>query len=142
MIDWDLAKGKLPPRDILLLFGPRLSRNQFDIPVLYEILMKEPTSVLLNEIHEHRVDPYLDWEKHDLVCPRCMKTLIEKHLQQWAVRRLREGKSDVRFSFPGRRLTVCACSPAGRHDREDCWYGHQCRTQTHKVEHALRLNVS
>jgi hypothetical protein len=97
MIDWDLLKGKLPPQNILLLFGPRLSRNQSDILVLHDILRKEPTSALLNQIHELRVDPYLDWEKHDLVCPICMKTMIEKHLQLWAVRRLREGKPDVRF---------------------------------------------
>ena len=97
MTDWDLREGKLRPHDILLLFGPRLSRNQSDIPLLYEILTKEPTSALLNQIHELRVEPYLDWEKHDLVCPKCLKTMIEKHLQLWAVRRLREGKSDMLF---------------------------------------------
>ncbi|KIY48947.1 hypothetical protein FISHEDRAFT_73137 [Fistulina hepatica ATCC 64428] len=25
---------------------------------------------------------------------------------------------------------------------ENCWYGYECRTQTHKLAHATRLNVS
>jgi hypothetical protein len=69
-----------------------LSRNITDIPPLFDILRKEPASTLLNEIHELRVEPYLDWDKQDLLCLTCLKALIEHHLKLWGVRRLREGK--------------------------------------------------
>jgi hypothetical protein len=78
---------------MLRLFGSRLARNIEDIPPLFDILRKEPASTLLDEIYELRVEPYLDWDKQDLLCLSCLKMLIEHHLKLWGLRRLREGKS-------------------------------------------------
>jgi hypothetical protein len=77
---------------MLRLFGPTLSRNTTDIPPLFDILRKDSTSTLLDEIHELRVEPYLDWDKQDLLCLSCLKMLIKHHLKLWGLRRLREGK--------------------------------------------------
>ncbi|KAF8073608.1 hypothetical protein FPV67DRAFT_1478596 [Lyophyllum atratum] len=74
---------------------------------------------LLEEIHQVRTPPYDSWNKQDWLCTACTIAVIRDHLHLWLLERKRE---------------------SGEQIPEDCWYGYNCRTQTHKLYHATRVN--
>ncbi|KAL1719047.1 hypothetical protein EV715DRAFT_199882 [Schizophyllum commune] len=54
------------------------------------------------------------------LCANCLKDVISEFLPQWWLERKRNAGETI--------------------PTEDCWYGWNCRTQTHKTLHATRLN--
>ncbi|KAI0689659.1 hypothetical protein BC835DRAFT_1368005 [Cytidiella melzeri] len=60
------------------------------------------------------------WDKEQWYCQTCISTLFTSRFPSWWFAKRRDS------NYP----------PAP----EDCWYGWDCRTQTHKYQHARRLN--
>ncbi|KAF8073538.1 hypothetical protein FPV67DRAFT_751678 [Lyophyllum atratum] len=73
----------------------------------------------LEEIHEVRTPPYDSWNKQDWICAPCFEEIIRCHLHLW----LLERKKADGVQIP-----------------EDCWYGYNCKTQVHNLDHANRRN--
>ncbi|KAI0768570.1 hypothetical protein BD413DRAFT_563060 [Trametes elegans] len=59
------------------------------------------------------------WSNNDWYCLECVKHLFRQRLMLW----WRETKRQK-----------------GMQNQEDCWYGYNCRTMTHRPQHAARLN--
>ncbi|VDB93517.1 unnamed protein product [Peniophora sp. CBMAI 1063] len=57
-------------------------------------------------------------DKNLLLCLKCVQGVVEAQAMNWWLDRKR----------------------AGQTIGDDCWYGYECRTQTHKAGHAGRLN--
>ncbi|KAJ4465835.1 hypothetical protein C8J55DRAFT_247141 [Lentinula edodes] len=60
-----------------------------------------------------------DWKEDDYLCQSCFKSFLIENLWVW----LRQVKANS--------------APLA----ENCWYGYNCRTQTHNLAHAQKLNV-
>ncbi|KAF8230080.1 hypothetical protein L208DRAFT_141033 [Tricholoma matsutake] len=76
-------------------------------------------TTLLQEINDIRTSEFDMWDKQDWLCLQCIQVILRSHLHLWLLERKRK---------------------AGKTIPEDCWYGYNCRTQTHSVHHASRLN--
>ncbi|KAJ3904684.1 hypothetical protein F5879DRAFT_954081 [Lentinula edodes] len=59
-----------------------------------------------------------DWKEDDCLCQSCFKSFLIENLWVW----LRQVKANS--------------APLA----ENCWYGYNCRTQTHNLAHAQKLN--
>ncbi|THV03001.1 hypothetical protein K435DRAFT_962671 [Dendrothele bispora CBS 962.96] len=59
------------------------------------------------------------WKKEDWLCKNCMENYLREHLHLW----LLDLKKQEGETIP-----------------EDCWYGYNCRTMTHNLQHAQKLN--
>ncbi|TFK72711.1 hypothetical protein BDN72DRAFT_957066 [Pluteus cervinus] len=59
------------------------------------------------------------WKREDWLCENCIKAFLYMHLHFWMLQRKKE---------------------AGEVIYEDCWYGYNCKTQTHSMDHAERYN--
>jgi len=75
--------------------------------------------VLLQEIHSVRTSAFDGWDEQDWLCLGCINEIIQSHLHLWLLERKKN---------------------SGKQILEDCWYGYSCRTQTHSMHHAARLN--
>ncbi|KAJ4472702.1 hypothetical protein C8R41DRAFT_870329 [Lentinula lateritia] len=60
-----------------------------------------------------------DWKEDDCLCQNCFKSFLIENLWVW----LRQVKANS--------------APLA----ENCWYGYNCRTQTHNLAHAQKLNA-
>ncbi len=76
---------------------------------------------MVAELFDVKRPEFDDWDKEDLLCTSCLTIFVGEHLHLWLLERKRA---------------------SGRQVPEDCWYGYNCRTQTHRREHAEKLNVS
>ncbi|KAK7045456.1 hypothetical protein VNI00_007709 [Paramarasmius palmivorus] len=56
---------------------------------------------------------------NDWLCKECLTKLLKEHLHLWLLDKK---------------------TKAGDQIHENCWYGYNCRTMTHKEEHAKKLN--
>ncbi|KAK0504269.1 hypothetical protein EDD18DRAFT_1063331 [Armillaria luteobubalina] len=74
---------------------------------------------MVTELFDVKRPEFNDWNKEDLLCTPCLKIFVGEHLHLWLLERKRA---------------------AGRQIPDDCWYGYNCRTQTHRREHAEKLN--
>ncbi|KAL0571535.1 hypothetical protein V5O48_010426 [Marasmius crinis-equi] len=69
---------------------------------------------------DYKQDAFEDWKKDDHLCMSCLTKLLRENLHLWLLnKRIQAGD------------TVLA---------EDCWWGWNCRTQTHKQTHAEGKN--
>ena len=78
-------------------------------------------AAILNEMFDLKSSDYSHWRKDSLVCTTCLTTFVQAHLHLWVL---------------ARKMA------AGDIIKENCWYGYNCRTQTHNITHATKLNVS
>ncbi|KAG7445706.1 uncharacterized protein BT62DRAFT_932863 [Guyanagaster necrorhizus] len=101
----------LLPRSFTECAFLRLQLEPINQPALYMDMVAE-----LFDVKRPEFD---DWDKEDLLCTACLKVFVGEHLHLWLLERKRA---------------------AGKQIPEDCWYGYNCRTQTHKREHAEKLN--
>lgn len=77
----------------------------------YETLMKD--------IFDLKTTKFTTWQSSDWLCDTCLAKLISAHLHLWILKQMRD---------------------AGETIPKDCWYGYNCRTQTHNSDHATKLN--
>ena len=79
-----------------------------------------------------------DWSEGKVLCKRCVLKLMGRRVLN-SLRELRAQSMSSRPPSPdmsGSNRTSCPDGP----QREDCWYGYNCRTQR-KPHHAAKLNV-
>ncbi|KAF9263992.1 hypothetical protein L218DRAFT_299829 [Marasmius fiardii PR-910] len=69
---------------------------------------------------DYKQPEFEDWKPEDWLCSDCVTKVLDEKLHLWLLDKRTQAGDDV---------------PA-----EDCWYGWNCRTQTHKYSHAERLN--
>jgi len=95
---------------------------------------------LIGGLFEYKTQDYDAWNKDDWLCEQCLEKFIRDHLHLWYV-----GEKIKRKFLPLITVTKylsTQCSLGGYAIPENCWYGYNCRTQTHKLAHARKLNVS
>ncbi|KAF9061443.1 hypothetical protein BDP27DRAFT_1338083 [Rhodocollybia butyracea] len=73
---------------------------------------------LVEQISEPMVSPLADWKRDSFLCEQCLKDFLIENLWKWL------------------RHAEAASGPLN----ENCWYGYNCRTQSHKLAHAEKLN--
>ncbi|KAF5382585.1 hypothetical protein D9615_002789 [Tricholomella constricta] len=93
--------------------------NVLDGPNFRTRVMNVAYTKLLNEIYQVKTSAYDTWNKQDWLCEACIIEIIRSHLHLWYLERKRENGEQI---------------------PEDCWYGYDCRTQTHSMHHAARVN--
>ncbi|KZV84867.1 hypothetical protein EXIGLDRAFT_841878 [Exidia glandulosa HHB12029] len=91
----------------------RVLRELFDLPNV----------VTSPRLQAHMLaDGFSSMTPHDWLCPTCLVEFITRHLWIWWWNEKARGRV------------------LGEPLREDCWYGYECRTQTHNFSHAQKLN--
>ncbi|KAJ7433289.1 hypothetical protein B0H11DRAFT_2259560 [Mycena galericulata] len=75
--------------------------------------------IVVLEIYDLKTPAFATWKKEERLCSACLDKLVAAHLHLWLFRRKVQN---------------------GWTPTEDCWYGYNCRTQTHKREHAKNKN--
>ncbi|THV02985.1 hypothetical protein K435DRAFT_775164 [Dendrothele bispora CBS 962.96] len=71
-------------------------------------------------IHQgHKLAEFDGWKEEDWLCECCMVGILREHLHLWLL--------DLKVQNGEKIL-------------ENCWWGYNCRTQTHSSHHASRLN--
>ncbi|KZV84868.1 hypothetical protein EXIGLDRAFT_776117 [Exidia glandulosa HHB12029] len=91
----------------------RVLRELFDLPNV----------VTSPRLQAHMLaDGFSSITPHDWLCPSCLIDFITRRLWIWWWNEKARGRV------------------LGEPLREDCWYGYECRTQTHNSSHAQRLN--
>ncbi|KAI0322318.1 hypothetical protein OF83DRAFT_1094673 [Amylostereum chailletii] len=121
--NWDLLYGALSPNDILMHCIPGLlPRNIVDKDRLREHFNAQTflLPVFLDALFEGAHARGEGLSKDKWLCMDCVKTFITRHICFWWV----NTKQQAGESIPD----------------ESCWYGWNCRTQTHSMHHAGRLN--
>ncbi|KAF5380712.1 hypothetical protein D9757_007050 [Collybiopsis confluens] len=74
----------------------------------------------LNMVKQQETAPsFPDWTRDGFLCEACFRAFMVENLWAWF------------------RYRKSAKGPV----LENCWYGYNCRTQTHREEHAAKLNV-
>ncbi|KAI0670185.1 hypothetical protein C8Q78DRAFT_1093730 [Trametes maxima] len=106
------------------LFPGHLSRNPTEIRriVAYFIHNKQSVSddiIVYRMMDMDNGDASEHWSKDGWYCVACLKELFRQRFMLW----WRETKPK-----DGARV------------QDDCWYGYNCRTMTHRPEHAEKLN--
>ncbi|KAF8898837.1 hypothetical protein BD779DRAFT_1485777 [Infundibulicybe gibba] len=76
-------------------------------------------SAMITKMFELKVTGFESWTPQDSFCENCMANFIRSHIHLWLLERKRIAAEPI---------------------LEDCWYGYDCRTQTHRLPHATRLN--
>ncbi|KZT06333.1 uncharacterized protein LAESUDRAFT_812919 [Laetiporus sulphureus 93-53] len=131
--NWGLLHGHLSPSIFETLLHGRLRYNIWEMMRMYEILFAQENGTVsfrspnYNQVMEGLFDTVVPgegdapdvWSKDGWYCLECVRTLFKERLM-WYWRAKKE--------------------EAGIPILEDCWYGYNCRTQSHKEQHAKRLN--
>ncbi|KIK94613.1 hypothetical protein PAXRUDRAFT_827819 [Paxillus rubicundulus Ve08.2h10] len=118
---WDFFRGTWPSS----LMHSQLKGNlPGNIAVMSYLRFNDPWtnssySDLISQVFEYKKDEYALWARDDPLCTGCMKKILREHIHLWFVGEKRKGGDIV---------------------PEDCWYGYNCRTQTHNATHAAKLN--
>ncbi|KZV70319.1 hypothetical protein PENSPDRAFT_445901 [Peniophora sp. CONT] len=121
--NWYLLYGYVPLRDICILgFKSNLMRNMAEGPTIKAYFNSTSFSLpaFLRELFDSAAARGVtSADKNAWFCMDCVKNIIESEkITWWLDRKRADGKT-----IP-----------------DDCWYGYECRTQTHKLDHAGKLN--
>ncbi|KAJ7751910.1 hypothetical protein DFH07DRAFT_825852 [Mycena maculata] len=107
----NLLKGNLRQNTTVTTPFTGLTAHLYDPPAI---------EAWISELFTLRQSPDFDgWEAEDSYCRECLTKFLEAHVWRWFL--------DTRLK-------------AGWAPPEDCWYGWNCRTQTHKLGHAQTKN--
>ncbi|KAH7885296.1 hypothetical protein F5I97DRAFT_1884339 [Phlebopus sp. FC_14] len=119
--NWEYLKGVINPGEMHRTLKGNLPQSVDFVEKanFINIWRLDRYSELVGEVFEQKTDAYSGWEKEDLICIACLREFLRDHLHLWYVERRRK---------------------QGLNAHEDCWYGYDCRTQSHKLAHATRLN--
>jgi hypothetical protein len=127
----DLNSQNLTP---YVLFGyihhPNLRTNASERDIFVRYLQQQAITVnkILEDVVELKREDEGDnneekWLADKRLCAGCVSEAARDKLYEWWIRERAKGHLD-----------------AAARDRDDCWYGYECRTQTHNVRHAGNLN--
>lgn len=142
--DWEYIPGilRLSTRAIFGLLPGNLQYNQRQPSPAQTITAKIQNShfpALLNGIFAKKSPEFDDWNKEDWICDACLNKFLRENLIYWLLEEQRQG---MHYSKTSPGCTLCWHRlTAGDPILEDCWYGYNCRTQTHRPQHAAKLNV-
>ncbi|KAJ6560102.1 hypothetical protein B0H19DRAFT_1146502 [Mycena capillaripes] len=103
-----------------LLLG-KLNENEVETEALVDLLMA-PTcgaEVVISEIFDMRTPEFFGWKREDSLCSACLDKFIGGHLHLWLYKRK---------VADGWKAT------------QNCWYGYNCKTQVHKINHGKEKN--
>jgi hypothetical protein len=95
---------------------------------------------LIGGLFEYKTLDYYTWNKDDWLCEQCLEKFMRDHLHIWYVGQ--KVKRKLLFLITSLKCLFTRFSLGGYAIPENCWYGYNCRTQTHKPAHAGKLNVS
>ncbi|KAK7468956.1 hypothetical protein VKT23_003455 [Stygiomarasmius scandens] len=106
-------KGNLP-RSLV-------DRNFMEAQIRPPYVQETPYARITDTIFDDDIKQpeFIDWRKEDWLCARCMEKYLREHLHLWL---------------------LSLKKIAGETVPENCWYGYNCRTMTHKIHHAQKLN--
>lgn len=129
-----LLKGELSKNRLEKPYFERLIRSIPEEGSAYEYVVQD----LLDS--DYKTPEYEDWSSDDWLCTECLTKFLKDNLHLWLLDKKIQGEPLI-----VRPKTVASshgldCS-AGEDIPADCWYGWNCRTQTHNMEHAKKLNV-
>ncbi|KAL4074049.1 hypothetical protein J3A83DRAFT_4090407 [Scleroderma citrinum] len=117
--DWDYLRGYANPSRMCSFLKGQLPFNPETRTSFREVWTQHQYELLIDEVFNCKTPAYDSWEKHDLLCLRCLCQFLRDHLHIWYTER-KQDSSVV--------------------PKEDCWYGYNCRTQAHNHVHATKLN--
>jgi len=110
--------------DVFLNFPGLLRHNPVENQAFHAFREdKEPEFIetVFEEIFELHLPQLEDrWQRDDRICLSCWREILQLAGRDWwyAAKKTLPNYTQL----------------------QDCWYGHECRTQTHKRSHAERLN--
>ncbi|KIJ19423.1 hypothetical protein PAXINDRAFT_7907 [Paxillus involutus ATCC 200175] len=118
---WDFFRGTCPGFGMHSQLKGNLPRNATASYVLEfdDCWTHSSYSELISQVFEYKKDEYESWARDDPLCTGCIKKFLREHMHLWFVGEKRKGGDII---------------------PEDCWYGYNCRTQTHSTTHAAKLN--
>lgn len=117
--NWSYLWDTPPLYSITQLLKGYVSANLADKAHFTTVLRETSAAELVEGLFDYKTPAYYTWNKEDWLCRQCLEKLMRDHLHIWYLgQKVKRG--DV---IPG-----------------NCWYGYNCRTQTHKLEHAQKLN--
>ena len=122
-------------------------------------LRRQSLASIFSEMFDGQNDPGNDWRRTDWLCYPCVLTFLSLRTYSWFIRELIKGmqnepcSQDQILTSLRRQMTINSKRTAGT-----CYcdisfpnigltsglflrYGWNCRTQTHKPDHAKKLNV-
>lgn len=117
--NWSYLWDKQSLHSITQLLKGRLSANLADNVRFLTVLRETPAEELVGGLFDYKTPAYLTWKKADWLCSQCLEKFMRDHLHIW---------------YLGQKVKRGHLIP------DNCWYGYNCRTQTHRLAHAQKLN--
>ena len=113
-----------------------------DNPPVHAVPLEEMFDEIIPLANEEEgTDDASTWSLDEWYCTECLDGLFKEHFWKWMLARQRKGAS--RNSHKHNVCSGCSWPFAdGEPVKPDCWYGYNCRTMTHRDQHAQKLNVS
>ncbi|KAJ3854030.1 hypothetical protein EV368DRAFT_81014 [Lentinula lateritia] len=98
-----------------------LHRNPVEIKHVEALLVKTPFKEIYEDIYTKnlKIPAWHDRNDDYWICQACLTQFVQDHLHLWVIMKRKEAKERI---------------------ANDCWYGYNCRTQVHKLNHAQQLN--
>jgi len=125
-LNWDLLCGDIMPHELMPLgFKGNLMRNVAEITDIFTFFQPRNLNLcamlrgMFSLPARNDDDGGGAWAKEDWLCIACIRAFIGRHKMAWWLEIKRA---------------------AGKPIPDDCWYGYNCRTQTHSADHAGKLN--
>ncbi|KAJ3490514.1 hypothetical protein NLI96_g1395 [Meripilus lineatus] len=117
----ELLQGHQPSNVVTRCLPGNLSRNLVEPPLILQKLRDQTFEInrFIEELIDLDCDTGYNWDKNEWYCDECIQELYKQRLRLWWI---------------GQK------TKDGHQFGDDCWYGYNCRTQTHKFAHAQRLN--
>ncbi|KAG1738355.1 uncharacterized protein EDB91DRAFT_1138333 [Suillus paluster] len=117
--NWSYLRGPPPHHSITHLLKGNLCANLADIAHFTTVLRETSSEQLFGGLFDYKTSAYNTWNKEDWLCQQCLEKFMRDHLHIW---------------YLGQKVQGGHAIP------DNCWYGYNCRTQTHKRAHAQKLN--
>ncbi|KAH7908373.1 hypothetical protein BJ138DRAFT_1068928 [Hygrophoropsis aurantiaca] len=117
--NWHFTSDIFEPLGMTPRLKSRLQSNAAEKGEFHSACTSLTYPALLDEVFEYKAGSYSHWDKNDWLCELCLGKFVTDHLHLWYAAKRRQQTQTT---------------------REDCWYGYNCRTQTHYVVHAKALN--
>ncbi|KAG2126739.1 hypothetical protein BD769DRAFT_1461894 [Suillus cothurnatus] len=117
--NWSYLWGSQPHHSMTQLLKGRVGANLADRTDFLTVSQEIPAEELVGGLFDYKSSAYLTWNKADWLCSQCLEKFIRDHLHIW---------------YLGQKIKRGDVIP------DNCWYGYNCRTQTHRLAHAQKLN--
>ncbi|KAF9262322.1 hypothetical protein L218DRAFT_867915, partial [Marasmius fiardii PR-910] len=138
---YDLEPSRLSARLKGTLSSSRVEQPYFD-----SLMCKMPSNETLYEYviqdilgSDYKQPEFEDWRSDDWLCADCVKKLLDENLHLWLLNKRIQAGDNVPSKDCWCVYSVCFKFRRGIYRFQR--YGWDCRTQTHKQEHAAKLNV-